>query len=102
MFKGITVSALPACLVEIIERAQELGSNIHWALYMMKLCFLLVGMVLLATACGSSSPNTGIHVLHSFSGSDGAAPRGSLTLVGSTLYGRTSIGGVENIDVQGR
>ena len=29
-------------------------------------------------------------ILHSFNGSDGAAPQGSLTLVGSTLYGMTS------------
>lgn len=32
-------------------------------------------------------------VLHSFDGSDGATSKGSLTLFGNTLYGRTSAGG---------
>ena len=32
-------------------------------------------------------------VLHSFNGADGATAKGSLTLVDSTLYGRTSAGG---------
>jgi len=37
-----------------------------------------------------------LQVLHAFNGADGAWSRGSLTLGGSTLYGRTSLGGVAN------
>jgi uncharacterized repeat protein (TIGR03803 family) len=37
-----------------------------------------------------------INTLYSFSGSNGANPEGSLTLVGSTLYGTTNGGGAHN------
>ncbi len=37
--------------------------------------------------------NTGFRVLHSFSGADGQEPQVGLTLVGSTLYGATFLGG---------
>ncbi|HEY7138312.1 MAG TPA: choice-of-anchor tandem repeat GloVer-containing protein [Acidimicrobiia bacterium] len=37
-----------------------------------------------------------VHVIRSFDGGDGANPWGSLTLDGSTLYGRTTFGGAEN------
>jgi uncharacterized repeat protein (TIGR03803 family) len=36
-------------------------------------------------------------VLHSFSGTDGAAPVGRLIQVGSALYGTTSAGGTSNL-----
>ncbi len=40
-----------------------------------------------------NADGTGFKVLHSFSGTDGACPHGSLTLSGKTLYGMTSAGG---------
>ncbi len=40
--------------------------------------------------------NTGLQVLHSFSGTDGAGLDDALTLVGSVLYGTTEIGGTDN------
>jgi uncharacterized repeat protein (TIGR03803 family) len=44
---------------------------------------------------GTPAPLT-IDVLHAFDGTDGAWSRGSLTAVGTTLYGRTAIGGTAN------
>jgi uncharacterized repeat protein (TIGR03803 family) len=64
---------------------------------------LAVAGILLA-GCGSDDhggppPPTAtpvLAVLHAFAGSDGAWSRGSLTAVGTTLYGRTAIGGTAN------
>lgn len=61
----------------------------------------LYGMTTLggASRCGAifsiNTDGTGYQCLHSFGGgpSDGANPYGSLTLVGSALYGMTSLGG---------
>ena len=44
-------------------------------------------------ACGNAPAANGIEVLHAFAGSDGAWSRGSLVADGTTLYGRTAIGG---------
>ncbi len=44
-----------------------------------------------------STDGTGFEVLHSFSGSDGWEPLGSLTLSGPSLYGMTSSGGNSGI-----
>lgn len=45
-----------------------------------------------------NTDGTGFAILHTFIGgiSDGAGPRGSLTLSGSTLYGVTAYGGTNN------
>lgn len=66
-------------------------------------CAMALTIALLA-ACGSdhnvdrppteAPPELG--VLHAFDGTDGAWSRGSLTAVGSLLYGRTAIGGEDN------
>jgi uncharacterized repeat protein (TIGR03803 family) len=49
------------------------------------------------SACGDAAPQaSSLTVLHAFDGSDGAWSRGSLTRVGTTLYGRTAIGGDAN------
>ena len=44
---------------------------------------------------------TGFGILHSFTGTttDGAQPFGTLTVVGSTLYGTTGAGGANNLGV---
>ena len=40
-----------------------------------------------------NTDGSGFNNVHSFSGGDGDVPYGSLTLIGSTLYGMTSGGG---------
>jgi len=55
---------------------------------------VLAGAVLcLLSACGDAPVANGIEVLHAFDGGDGAWSRGSLVRDGSTLYGRTAVGG---------
>jgi uncharacterized repeat protein (TIGR03803 family) len=51
------------------------------------------------TAFQMNTDGTGFTLLHSFTGdvSDGRTPNGSLTLDGSTLYGMTGYGGVNNL-----
>ncbi|MEO8446000.1 MAG: choice-of-anchor tandem repeat GloVer-containing protein [bacterium] len=55
---------------------------------------LLILLLLLNICFTGNAPSqwTG-GVLHSFNGNDGATSKGSLTLFGNTLYGRTSAGG---------
>jgi uncharacterized repeat protein (TIGR03803 family) len=50
------------------------------------------------TIFSMNTNGSGYTVLHSFTGpaADGSAPRGSLTLLGSKLYGMTSLGGSTN------
>ncbi|MDQ3019094.1 MAG: hypothetical protein M3R36_00765 [Bacteroidota bacterium] len=54
--------------------------------------FLLVNILNLQCSKAQKNPN----VLHSFSGSDGTTPKGTMTLSGNTLYGYTSHGGKNN------
>lgn len=53
---------------------------------------------LVACAAGASAAQTPPTILHKFTGgaTDGENPRGSLTVVGSTLYGTTEGGGAED------
>lgn len=61
------------------------------------LCWSLAALALSAlTGCGDSPAPSGIEVLHAFAGSDGAWSRGSLVSDGTTLFGRTAIGGAAN------
>lgn len=71
----------------------------------MKLMGLMVAMGLFMaglsfqgcfSSSGASESDGAIIILHSFDGSDGATAKGSLTLDGNTLYGRTAIGGASN------
>jgi uncharacterized repeat protein (TIGR03803 family) len=50
----------------------------------------------MGTIFSASTSGSGLQNLHSFNGTDGWAPCGSLTLVGSTLYGTTEYGGGNN------
>jgi uncharacterized repeat protein (TIGR03803 family) len=55
----------------------------------------------LGTIFEMNSDGTGYQILHSFTGgpNDGSMPNGDLTLVGSTLYGMTVVGGTDNLGV---
>ena len=48
------------------------------------------------TACGDAPTSNPLDVVHAFAGSDGAWSRGSLVSDGTTLFGRTAIGGAAN------
>jgi uncharacterized repeat protein (TIGR03803 family) len=57
------------------------------------------GAANLGTVFQLGEDGTNYMVLHSFLGSpgDGAYPQGDLTISGSTLYGMTSVGGINNL-----
>ena len=58
-----------------------------------------VTMVMSCSLYSLVRPEPFIEVLHSFNGSDGASPKGSLNLYQGSIYGRTSEGGAEDCGV---
>ena len=62
-------------------------------MYRSKLVLTPLAIIAFALGAASSSSAESLTTLTSFNGTDGSAPWGDLTLIGSTFYGMTSAGG---------
>ena len=65
-------------------------------LYIYDLGIVLLALLGLATAPAALAQNDTVKVLASFNRMNGEDPQGSMSLIGNTLYGITSYGGVHN------
>lgn len=65
-----------------------------YRIYKSSILILTIALSVLVFSCKSEKNNT--QVLHSFNGSDGDTPKGTMTLYNNFLYGFTSSGGKNN------